>query len=303
MAGPSPERPVVLRRLGIIKEPDDAPLQNSRAPRQTQQDALELFATEAESSSSVGQWLNAMGASAAAAARFAGRNPMVGVGIVAVLALVATVWAINQYFASDASQAQQQAVTATEDTDSAASTDGAATTPTGSSKRPGAVNAVASRNAGGANTRGQQLITRDRRADVATTSTTPVPVTTQADRVNAGAPIAPASAAAAVSPAGDAGSTVIDETIYSAQDRDVVPPRASERLPAPTFSEWTTRSNEMEVIVSETGAVERVRLVTPPQRMPDVLVLSRAKMWKFTPAMKDGKPVRYRLLMTWEVNP
>jgi hypothetical protein len=59
----------------------------------------------------------------------------------------------------------------------------------------------------------------------------------------------------------------------------------------------------MEVIVSDTGGVERVRLLTPPQRMPDVLVLSRAKVWKFTPAMKDGRPVRYRLVLTWEVNP
>ena len=59
----------------------------------------------------------------------------------------------------------------------------------------------------------------------------------------------------------------------------------------------------MEVIVSQTGAVERVRMVTPPQRMPDMFVLSRAKVWMFKPAMKDGRPVRYRLLRTWEVNP
>ena len=96
---------------------------------------------------------------------------------------------------------------------------------------------------------------------------------------------------------------MIDETIYSERDPDVVPPQTGERLPGPTISRWTTRTNAMEVIVSETGAVERVRLVTPPQRMPDVLVLGRAKMWKFAPATKQGKPVRYRLLLTWEVNP
>jgi hypothetical protein len=44
-------------------------------------------------------------------------------------------------------------------------------------------------------------------------------------------------------------------------------------------------------------------MVRVPQRMPDTFVLSRAKVWKFTPAMKDGRPVRYRLLLTWEVNP
>ena len=117
-----------------------------------------------------------------------------------------------------------------------------------------------------------------------------------------------ASSGAANAPAeafsiGDETSVGIDETIYSAQDRDVIPPQTSEPLPSPTFSEWTTRTNSMEVIVSETGNVERVRMLTPPQRMPDVLELSRAKVWKFTPAMKNGRPVRYRLLLKWEVNP
>jgi hypothetical protein len=96
----------------------------------------------------------------------------------------------------------------------------------------------------------------------------------------------------------------IDQTIYSAQDADVQPPRIlSDTLPGPTISAWTTRINTMEVIVSDSGAVERVRLVTPPQRMPDTFELTVAKLWKFAPAMKDGRPVRYRLVLTWEVNP
>ena len=107
----------------------------------------------------------------------------------------------------------------------------------------------------------------------------------------------------AAAPASEATAAVVDDTIYSEQDRDVVPPQTSEILPGPTFTRWTTRANSMEVIVSETGDVERVRLVTPPQRMPDMMMLSRAKVWKFKPAMKDGKPVRYRLLLTWDVNP
>jgi hypothetical protein len=37
--------------------------------------------------------------------------------------------------------------------------------------------------------------------------------------------------------------------------------------------------------------------------MPDMMLLSRAKLWKFGPAMKDGHPVRYRLVLKWEVNP
>ena len=83
----------------------------------------------------------------------------------------------------------------------------------------------------------------------------------------------------------------------------MIPPQTDEKLPGPAISAWTTRTNAMEVIVSQTGAVERVRLVTPPVRMPDMFALSRAKVWMFKPAMKDGRPVRYRLVLTWEVNP
>ena len=109
-----------------------------------------------------------------------------------------------------------------------------------------------------------------------------------------------------------AGAAALDETaaaapdtaIYSEADRDVRPPAVlSSELPRPTFSEWTTRTNVMELIVSETGAVERARLLEAPQRMPDMMLLSRAKLWKFGPAMKDGHPVRYRLILKWEVNP
>src|SRR5437762_11092642 len=95
-----------------------------------------------------------------------------------------------------------------------------------------------------------------------------------------------------------------DTTIYSEADRDVRPPVVlSSELPRPTFSGWTTRTNVMELIISETGAVEHARLTVAPQRMPDMMLLSRAKLWTFGPAMKDGRPVRYRLVLKWEVNP
>jgi hypothetical protein len=126
----------------------------------------------------------------------------------------------------------------------------------------------------------------------------------------AGTPLQAQTAAVAAAPVADAAAvdepTVAapDTTIYSEADRDVRPPAMlSSELPRPTFSEWTTRTNVMELIISETGAVERARLIVAPQRMPDMMLLSRAKLWKFGPAMKDGHPVRYRLVVKWEVNP
>ena len=111
----------------------------------------------------------------------------------------------------------------------------------------------------------------------------------------AGTPVQAQTTAVATVPLADAAAVdepaaaASDTTIYSEADRDVRPPAVlSSELPRPTFSEWTTRTNVMELIVSETGAVEHARLLEAPQRMPDMMLLSRAKLWKFGPAMKNG---------------
>ncbi len=301
MAGtPSPERPVVLRRLGIIKEPNDAFLQESRTQRERGEDALELFATEAESTPTRERWMNAIRPVAASSIGFVRRNPIIGVIVVSAVSVAVALWAINRFVGSDVSSAQSLApVAAAADTSAAPSDDASASAPSIPSKPPTAVNVVRTRT--GAVARGQQL-TRNRAEGVPVGIARPA-ATTPPDRLGAAAAVAPPDASAAVPPAAEPIATVVDDTIYSAQDRDVVPPQTSEALPGPTISSWTTRTNVMEVIVSDSGAVERVRLVTPPQRMPDMFALSRAKVWKFKPAMKDGKPVRYRLLLTWDVNP
>ena len=50
----------------------------------------------------------------------------------------------------------------------------------------------------------------------------------------------------------------------------------------------------MEVVVDEDGDVLGVRLISPANRYQDRMLVSAAKMWKFRPAYKDGRPVRYR---------
>lgn len=98
----------------------------------------------------------------------------------------------------------------------------------------------------------------------------------------------------------DASSNVV----YSDRDRDVRPPQMIDsELPRPTVAGWRTDTNTIELIVSENGSVEHVKFLTAPQRMTDGMLLSRAKLWKFAPALKDGHPVPYRVIMTWEVNP
>jgi hypothetical protein len=294
---------VVLRRLGIIKDSNDAMVQESRAPRETAEDALELFATETESSPGLGRWLNAIRSSAAATIGFVRRNAAIGVIVVSAACVVAGLWAISRFVGSGASPAQSQPpVATTADVAAAPSTDAAATasTPAKPSNPPVAVNASRTTSASAA--RSPQLA-RNRVQSPTAAIARPPATPPQPDRLGTAAPVAAAEAPAVPAPATEATAAVVDDTIYSAQDRDVIPPQTDEKLPGPTISAWTTRTNAMEVIVSQTGAVERVRLVTPPQRMPDMFALSRAKVWMFKPAMKDGRPVRYRLLLTWEVNP
>jgi len=93
------------------------------------------------------------------------------------------------------------------------------------------------------------------------------------------------------------------KTIYSPADSDVEPPvMMYPSLPPAVFvarNADPVAVNRMELVIAADGSVERVRLVNGPTRMPDMMLLSGAKLWKFTPAEKDGVPVRYRTTVTW----
>jgi hypothetical protein len=91
------------------------------------------------------------------------------------------------------------------------------------------------------------------------------------------------------------------EMLYSDSDVDVTPPvLLYPQLPPPIVSGRHSQPvNTMELIVSEEGRVERVRLIDGPRRMPDMMLLSGAKMWKFEPAVRNGMPVRYRTIVAW----
>ena len=92
------------------------------------------------------------------------------------------------------------------------------------------------------------------------------------------------------------------DRIYSGDDSDVQPPTMRyPQLPAPILisASGSELVNRMEILVATDGSVERVRLVGNPARMPDMMLLSGAKLWRFSPALKDGEPVRYRTFVTW----
>ena len=101
--------------------------------------------------------------------------------------------------------------------------------------------------------------------------------------------------------------------VFDSSHPEVTPPRVgdirlrSEFLPdslrEPEAATATGITNEsaadseqvglVEVIVSEVGEVEQVKLISVPQNVHESMLLSAIKAWRFTPAEKDGMAVRY----------
>jgi hypothetical protein len=109
-------------------------------------------------------------------------------------------------------------------------------------------------------------------------------------------PPPPAATRPAEDPAGP-------ETVYSANDRDVVPPSVLfSQLPGPS-PVFTPQHDipALEVYVNERGTVDSVRAIARPRNIAESVVLtnglSAAKAWRFRPATKDGRAVRYRLIV------
>jgi len=88
-------------------------------------------------------------------------------------------------------------------------------------------------------------------------------------------------------------------TVYSSLDTEVAPPSLlRSRLPeGPPLGAPAEGLPEVEIVVSSTGEVESVKLVTQQAGVGPSMMLSAIKAWRFQPATRDGEPVRYRLRM------
>ncbi len=88
-----------------------------------------------------------------------------------------------------------------------------------------------------------------------------------------------------------------DAMVYTSEDSGVIAPRL-DRSRLPTNPPAGVRQDEIpqvEVVISAAGEVESVKLVTEPARVPAAMMLSAVKNWRFQPALRDGRPVRYRM--------
>jgi len=89
------------------------------------------------------------------------------------------------------------------------------------------------------------------------------------------------------------------ERIYSQADLQVTLPLSvypkfpNDSRTAPAFGGTT-----LELTIAANGLVERVRMLTVPRNIHEFMLLSAAKAWRFEPATIDGRPVRFRQLMT-----
>jgi hypothetical protein len=96
-----------------------------------------------------------------------------------------------------------------------------------------------------------------------------------------------------------------DTTVYSQADAEVTPPEPIRRQlplhPLGGLADNDGTPGALELLVLEDGTVGEVRLVNSARRIHDRLLLSAAKTWRFSPALRDGHPVRFLLHVpiTW----
>lgn len=95
--------------------------------------------------------------------------------------------------------------------------------------------------------------------------------------------------------------------VYSAEDTDVTPPVAIDRV---SLNEPPARNGQRDaaaitIVVGEDGRVESATLARRPATFKETVAatmnLSAVKAWRFHPALESGRPVKYRTSV-WLIN-
>ncbi len=96
-----------------------------------------------------------------------------------------------------------------------------------------------------------------------------------------------------------AAAAAANEIVYSEADTGVIPPRPlSRQMPINgPLDIPPNRVGWLEMVINRDGGVYSVRLHTPLNRHHERMIVSPAKAWRYRPAMKNGKPVMYRILV------
>ena len=90
-----------------------------------------------------------------------------------------------------------------------------------------------------------------------------------------------------------------NEIVYTEADVDVIPPRQlTTQMPVTgPVGVPPNRVGWLEMIIGRDGSVEKVKLHTPLNRHHERMIVSPAKAWRYRPATRAGRPVRYRIMV------
>ena len=92
-----------------------------------------------------------------------------------------------------------------------------------------------------------------------------------------------------------------EETVYSEDDAAVTPPRPVGRqlsTASQLHNSGVPVTGRLEILVNRSGRVESVRLETPKNGYHDRMIVSAVKAWRYRPALRNGKPVRYFMVVS-----
>jgi tetratricopeptide (TPR) repeat protein len=117
-----------------------------------------------------------------------------------------------------------------------------------------------------------------------------------------------AAASAAVTSSGAAQFSTRSPVTYTPSDADVVPPVETVRnmprwVPGNPLLRQAVFRGVLELVIDEQGAVESAQLLTSVSPLYDGELLEATAGWRFRPATKDGRPVRYRKTMQIVLQP
>jgi hypothetical protein len=94
------------------------------------------------------------------------------------------------------------------------------------------------------------------------------------------------------------------ERIYSRADPQVTAPLSVyPKFPNDAPGASAARATRLELTIAANGLVEQVRMLTVPRNIHEFMLLSAAKAWRFEPARFNGRPVRFRQVMSLTVLP
>jgi hypothetical protein len=125
------------------------------------------------------------------------------------------------------------------------------------------------------------------------------------------AAVAPPNAAAAAPP--PAAATVTPQPVamnespgfYTLADTDVTPPVVLTQVIPPWATKQITTglfTGTLEFVVDEKGTVEDATLVEPVWPPYDAALLHATRGWRYQPALKDGKPVKFKRVLAINVD-